>query len=84
MSYLAGWRLALAADLLRETAATVGSIARRVGYSDAFALSVAFQRRRGVTPRNTARPRGPSVRTLSTPGRARGCWPGSTPPERSG
>ncbi|MDT0342269.1 AraC family transcriptional regulator [Streptomyces litchfieldiae] len=50
MTYLAGWRVALAADLLRSTDATVGSIARRVGYSGAFALSVAFKRLRGVSP----------------------------------
>ena len=29
MAYLTGWRLALAADLLREPAATIGSVARR-------------------------------------------------------
>ena len=50
MAYLAGWRIALAADLLRETDATVGTIARKVGYANAFALSVAFKRRRGITP----------------------------------
>ncbi|MFC5753090.1 AraC family transcriptional regulator [Actinomadura rugatobispora] len=50
MTYLTGWRLALAADLLRETDATVGSIARRVGYANAFALSVAFKRLYGTTP----------------------------------
>lgn len=50
MAYLAGWRTALAADLLRRTDATVGSIARKVGYANAFALSVAFKRRRGTTP----------------------------------
>ncbi|TDB79829.1 AraC family transcriptional regulator [Micromonospora sp. KC721] len=50
MRYLIGRRIALAADLLRETEATVGSIARKVGYANAFALSVAFKRRRGITP----------------------------------
>jgi AraC-like DNA-binding protein len=50
MAYLAGWRIALAADLLRETDDTVGSIARKVGYANAFALSVAFKRLRGTTP----------------------------------
>jgi AraC-like DNA-binding protein len=50
MAYLTGWRLALAADLLREPAATVGSVARRVGYGSAFALSAAFKRERGVAP----------------------------------
>ncbi|HEY0471618.1 MAG TPA: AraC family transcriptional regulator [Kribbella sp.] len=50
MAYLTGWRIALAADLLRETSDTVESIARRVGYANAFALSVAFKRVRGTSP----------------------------------
>ena len=32
MSFLAGWRIALAADLLREPGATIGSVAHQVGY----------------------------------------------------
>lgn len=51
MTYLTGWRLAQAADLLRGTDATVDTIARQVGYANAFALSVAFKRVRGSTPR---------------------------------
>ncbi|MFD7029034.1 AraC family transcriptional regulator [Streptomyces sp. NPDC059917] len=50
VAYLTGWRLALAADLLREPDATVATVARRVGYSNAFALSTAFKRVRGVSP----------------------------------
>ncbi|HEY3001208.1 MAG TPA: AraC family transcriptional regulator [Kribbellaceae bacterium] len=50
MSYLTGWRLALAADLLREPDATVGAVARKVGYGSAFALSTAFKRVRGISP----------------------------------
>lgn len=50
MAYLTGWRIALAADLLRGCDDTIESIARRVGYSNAFALSVAFKRVRGVSP----------------------------------
>ena len=50
MSYLTGWRLDLAADLLREPHATVGSVARQVGYGSPFALSTAFKRVRGVSP----------------------------------
>ncbi|MDX2393656.1 AraC family transcriptional regulator [Streptomyces sp. DK15] len=50
MAYLAGWRLALAADLLARTDATVESIARQVGYRSAFGLSVAFQRVHGTRP----------------------------------
>ncbi|MFF5339011.1 AraC family transcriptional regulator [Streptomyces sp. NPDC013181] len=50
MAYLTGRRLALAADLLRETDATVEAVARKVGYSQAFAFSTAFKRVRGVSP----------------------------------
>ncbi|MCX4967359.1 AraC family transcriptional regulator [Streptomyces sp. NBC_00654] len=50
MAYLADWRITLAADLLRETDDTVGTIARKVGYANAFALSVAFKRLRGTRP----------------------------------
>lgn len=50
MAYLTGWRLSLAADLLREPDATVGSVARKVGYGSAFALSTAFKRVRGIRP----------------------------------
>ena len=45
------WRLALAADLLREPGATVGAVAQQVGYGSPFALSTAFKRHRGVSPR---------------------------------
>ncbi len=51
MTYLAGWRLAVAADLLREPDATLAAVARRVGYSSPFALSAAFKRVRGISPR---------------------------------
>jgi AraC-like DNA-binding protein len=50
MAYLTSWRLALAADLLREPDATLAAVARRVGYSSAFALSAAFKRVHGVSP----------------------------------
>ncbi|MBK3645244.1 MULTISPECIES: AraC family transcriptional regulator [Streptomyces] len=50
MTYLTGWRLALAADALRDTGDTLEAIARRVGYGSAFALSSAFKRVYGVSP----------------------------------
>jgi AraC-like DNA-binding protein len=50
MTFLTGWRLALAADLLLEPGATVGSVADQVGYGSAFALSTAFKRVRGISP----------------------------------
>ncbi|MEU1116218.1 MULTISPECIES: AraC family transcriptional regulator [unclassified Streptomyces] len=52
MTYLTNWRLALAADLLRDSELTIGSIARRVGYGSAFALSGAFKRVYGVSPQD--------------------------------
>ncbi|CAI9412200.1 AraC family transcriptional regulator [Nocardioides sp. T2.26MG-1] len=51
MAFLTGWRLALAADLLREPDVTLAAVARRVGYSTPFALSAAFKRLYGVSPR---------------------------------
>jgi AraC-like DNA-binding protein len=51
MTFLTTWRLALAADLLSETSDTLDRIARQVGYSNAFALSAAFRRERGMSPR---------------------------------
>ncbi|MET0741481.1 MAG: AraC family transcriptional regulator [Candidatus Nanopelagicales bacterium] len=51
MTFLTDWRLTLAAELLREPHATVGSVARRVGYANPFALSAAFKRERGISPR---------------------------------
>ena len=50
MSFLAGWRIALAADLLLEPDATIASVAERVGYGSPFALSTAFKRLRGISP----------------------------------
>lgn len=61
LSYLTGWRMAMAADLLAETALTVAAVARRVGYADAFGFSTAFKRVHGTSPsayRRTARGRG--------------------------
>jgi AraC-like DNA-binding protein len=50
LTYLTGWRMAVAADQLRNTEATIATVARAVGYQDAFAFSVAFKRKRGVSP----------------------------------
>src|SRR5829696_690527 len=50
MTFLAGWRIALAADLLREPGTTIASVADQVGYGSPFALSTAFKRIRGISP----------------------------------
>lgn len=51
MAFLTAWRLALAADLLREPDATIAAVAQQVGYNSPFALSTAFKRVRGVSPK---------------------------------
>jgi AraC-like DNA-binding protein len=50
MAFLTGWRLALAADLLLDPDATVGAVARHVGYGSPFTFSAAFKRAYGVSP----------------------------------
>jgi AraC-like DNA-binding protein len=52
MTFLTGWRLALAADLLRDPDTTLGAVARQVGYGSPFALSTAYKRAHGVSPRD--------------------------------
>ena len=52
MSFLTDWRLTLAADLLLEPGATIGSVANKVGYGSPYALSAAFKRHRGISPRD--------------------------------
>jgi AraC-like DNA-binding protein len=49
-AYLAGWRMARGAQLLRETKAPLATIARQVGYSTEFAFSNAFRREYGISP----------------------------------
>lgn len=51
MAYLTDYRLRRAADLLRDPGATLSGIAAEVGYGSAFALSAAFARERGESPR---------------------------------
>lgn len=50
LAYLTDWRMALAADRLREPGMTVAEVGREVGYADGFAFSAAFKRVRGLTP----------------------------------
>lgn len=64
MTFLTQWRLSLAADSLRETDATIASVARDVGYGSPFALSTAFTRRYSMSPtafRRSARAQAPDV-----------------------
>ena len=55
LTYLTRWRLALAADLLVSTDLTLAAIAAKVGYANAFALSAAFKRVHGESPRDYRR-----------------------------
>ncbi|MFC7246008.1 AraC family transcriptional regulator [Catellatospora aurea] len=58
LEYLTGWRIELAADRIRRGDETLASIARTVGYSSESALSVAFKRVTGMTPRTYRRQAG--------------------------
>ena len=50
MTYLSGWRMAIAADLLLEPDARTGLVAEKVRYGSPFAFSAAFKRIRGISP----------------------------------
>jgi AraC-like DNA-binding protein len=51
MAFLTGWRLALAADLLLEPRSTITAVAGQVGYGTPYALSTAFKRAYGLSPK---------------------------------
>jgi AraC-like DNA-binding protein len=65
IAFLTGWRLTLAADLLLEPDATVGAVARRVGYSSPFTFSTAFKRRYGLSPNAHRRRSAPPIAAAS-------------------
>lgn len=50
MTYLARWRLRLAARWLRETQMSVSEILHKIGYASAAAFHRAFKREHGVGP----------------------------------
>lgn len=50
LTYLTGWRMALAQDALLREGSTLAAVAREVGYGSEFALSAAFTRHVGVAP----------------------------------
>jgi AraC-like DNA-binding protein len=50
MAYVATWRMALAARMLRDEPATLSQIAKRVGYESEFAFARAFKRTTGQAP----------------------------------
>jgi len=51
ISFLTTWRLAMAADLLDTSGVTIGQVASQVGYGSPYALSTAFKREHGLSPR---------------------------------
>ncbi|WP_404383607.1 AraC family transcriptional regulator [Knoellia locipacati] len=51
MTFLTHWRLSTAADLLRDTDATIASVARDVGYGSPYALTAAFTRQYSASPK---------------------------------
>ena len=50
MQYLTNWRMQVAAALLRDTNATVASVAQDVGYDSEAAFARAFKRLVGKPP----------------------------------
>ena len=50
LTYLARWRMHLAAQRLKYSTDTVGAIAREVGYTSEYAFNRAFARHRGQPP----------------------------------
>ena len=50
LSYLARWRMLLAARLLRDTADPLAAVAHAVGYGSEFAFAKAFKRHHGIAP----------------------------------
>jgi AraC-like DNA-binding protein len=50
LTYLTRWRMAVAAELLRETDSTIATVAKEVGYQNEFAFATAFRRVVGDAP----------------------------------
>jgi AraC-like DNA-binding protein len=50
LTYLSWWRMTLAGRELRDSSATIASVAHRVGYTSEFAFTKAFKREFGIAP----------------------------------
>lgn len=69
MAFVTQWRLAVAAELLGSSDATVAAVAHRVGYATPFSFSAAFKRQHGLSPqayRHEGRAGGPAGAATST------------------
>lgn len=62
LSYLARWRMNLAADLLVQSGTTIGDVARRVGYASDAAFNKAFKAQFGTSASTFRRSRAPRQR----------------------
>jgi hypothetical protein len=77
MSFVAGWRLAAPADLLREAGLILTAVARPLGYDSPFAFRAAVKRARGISPHGyRVTVRGVPCATCSRKREVvrRGCW----------
>ena len=70
MTYLARWRLQLAARLLVTTQESVLGVAGRVGYESEAAFNRAFRREYGLPPGRYRRQRATGVVPIGEPNRA--------------
>jgi AraC-like DNA-binding protein len=68
LQYLARWRIARAAELLRDTDEDLAEIARRVGYESVPSFSKAFKRWQSVSPGAFRRAPGGEARAVAAPG----------------
>lgn len=50
LAYVADWRMALAREHLRDSAAGLAAVARSLGYASEFSFATAFKRHHGVPP----------------------------------
>ena len=73
LAYLTRWRMIVAAQLLRDTDATLSAIAVRTGYASEYAVGKAFKRAYGMPPsayrndRSRAVPETPDVDWAASP-----------------
>jgi AraC-like DNA-binding protein len=66
LTYLTGWRMALACERLRDSDDSIAAVAETLGYASEFSFAAAFKRHHGVAPgrwRLTARASASSRRT---------------------